>query len=75
MHDGRFETLDQVLEHYNSGFKYSTAIDPFLIKHADKDNNFAPIRRLTQQDKDDIIAFLKLLDDETMLTNPKWSKP
>lgn len=75
MHDGRFATLDEVLEHYNSGFHYSSTIDPVLIKHTDKDNNFAPIPRLTQQDKDDIIAFLKLLDDETLLTNPKWSKP
>lgn len=75
MHDGRFATLDEVLEHYNSGFKYSPSIDPVLIKHADKDNNYVPIPRLTQQDKDDIIAFLKLLDDETLLTNPKWSKP
>lgn len=76
MHDGRFATLDQVLEHYNSGFKYSPTTDAVLIsKHGDPDNNYAPIPRLTQQDKDDIIAFLKLLDDETLLTNPLWSKP
>ncbi|MBI1221755.1 MAG: cytochrome-c peroxidase [Bacteroidetes bacterium] len=75
MHDGRFQTLDEVLEHYNSGIKYSETVDPVLIKHMDADNNFAPVPRLTQQDKDDIIAFLMLLTDSNLVTNPKWSKP
>ncbi len=76
MHDGRFATLDEVLEHYNTGFKYSPTADPVIItKHGDPNNNYEPIPRLTQQDKDDIIAFLKLLDDENLVNNPKWSKP
>lgn len=76
MHDGRFATLMEVLEHYNTGFKYSPTTDAVLItKHGDPDNNYKPIPRLTQQDKEDIIEFLKLLDDPNLESNPKWSNP
>jgi len=76
MHDGRFATLDEVLEHYNSGFKNSPNVDPVILtKHGDPNNNYKPIPRLTQQDKDDIIAFLMLITDSTLVTNPAFSKP
>ena len=32
MHDGRFATLEEVIEHYNSGGKYSTTVDPLMKK-------------------------------------------
>lgn len=75
MHDGRFATLKEVLDHYDSGIKYSSTVDPMIIKHMDPDNNFAPVPRLTEQDKEDIIAFLMLLTDSNLVTNPAWSKP
>lgn len=66
MHDGRFKTLEEVLEFYNTGFHY----------HENLDKNLALAKkgRLTEQDKQDIIAFLKTLTDEEFLTNPKFVK-
>lgn len=70
MHDGRFATLDEVLDHYDHGFKYSPTLDAMLVKHLDGD--LKPIPRLTEQDKQNLIEFLKLLTDTTFLTNPAY---
>lgn len=67
MHDGRFQTLDEVLEFYNSGVQDSPTLDPNL-KHADPG-------RMSAQDKADIIAFLKTLSDPALLSNPDFSAP
>lgn len=59
MHDGRFKTLKEVIEHYNSGVKQSYNVDPNLEKHfVDGGLN------LTEQDKTDLLNYLKMLDDE-----------
>ena len=67
MHDGRFQTLQQVLDHYNTGFHYTANLDP----------NLQAIQkgRLSQQDMDDIIAFLRTLTDYEFLANPAFAKP
>jgi cytochrome c peroxidase len=68
MHDGRFATLEEVLEHYRTGGKAGTA-------------NVSPLIRtgvglpLSDQDIEDIIAFLHTLTDESFLTNPDHSNP
>ena len=64
MHDGRFKTLDEVVEFYNTGFHYTTNLDPNLVT--------MPKGRLTPQDKKDIIAFLNTLNDYSFITNPKF---
>ena len=56
MHDGRFETLEQVVEHYNSGGKYSSTVDPLMKK-------LGVGLQLTNQEKQDLVAFLKTLTD------------
>ena len=33
MHDGRFNTLEEVVEHYNSGGNYSSTVDPLMKKN------------------------------------------
>jgi cytochrome c peroxidase len=58
MHDGRFQTLDQVIEHYATGVKRSATLDPNLAKHPD---GGLP---LTAADKQALVAFLKTLTDE-----------
>ncbi len=73
MHDGRFSTLKEVLHHYNTGFVFSTNLDPMLFKHLD--GNFTPKPRMTEQDMEDIIEFLMMLTDSTLITNPAFSKP
>jgi cytochrome c peroxidase len=68
MHDGRFKTLEEVIEHYNSGGKPSTTIDP-LMKNVGKGLN------LTQKEKADLLAFLRALTDSSFVTEKKFSSP
>jgi len=65
MHDGRFETLQQVLEHYNSGIVQSATLDTLL-------QNGIP---LTPQDKQDIINFLYTLTDYEFVYDKKFADP
>lgn len=62
MHDGRFQTLREVLDHY-------TTLDPkapYLSKGLKK-----PLK-LSEYDKKDLIAFLKTLTDKAFLYDPKF---
>lgn len=67
MVDGRFATLEEVLEFYNTGFQLGPHTDPVMFDLAKG--------RLSDRDKADIIAFLKTLSDPDFLTNPAFSKP
>ena len=58
MHDGRFKTLAEVVEHYATGVKRSATLDPNLAKHP---NGGVP---LSTADKQALVAFLKTLTDE-----------
>lgn len=69
MHDGRFETLEEVIDHYDHGIKESPSLDPAL-----RNTTFTGLR-LTDQDKADLIAFLKTLTDETLATDERYSSP
>src|SRR5262249_32118037 len=55
MHDGRFSTLEEVVEHYSTGVQRSAALDPNLAKHPDGGLH------LTTEDKKALVAFLKTL--------------
>ena len=57
MHDGRFQTLEEVVEHYATGVKRSATLDPNLAKHPD---DGVP---LTVADKRALVAFLCTLTD------------
>ena len=71
MHDGRFKTLEQVVEHYNSGIQSHPKLDDNL-----KDSKGEPKRmNLTNVEKSALIAFLKTLTDNTYATDPKYSNP
>lgn len=63
MHDGRFTSLDQCLEHYNSGIIISPTLDTQLQSGI----------ILSAQNKADIIAFLKTLTDTKFLTDSRFS--
>ena len=69
MHDGRFTTLEQVVEHYNSEILASATLDPALEQTREKG------LFLTAQDKTDLIAFLKTLTDKDLTTNSEYSTP
>jgi cytochrome c peroxidase len=70
MHDGRFNTLEEVVEHYNSGMKNSSTVDPALLYPL---NNGGLL--LSSEDKRDLVAFLKTLTDKVLLTDPQYSDP
>jgi len=69
MHDGRFATLDEVIDFYSDHVKWSPYINP-LMHHVSTGGV-----RLTASEKADLKAFLLTLTDETFLTNPAYSKP
>lgn len=70
MHDGRFATIDEVLEHYSSGVKKSPYTSPLL-----RQNDGTPGIPLTTDDKQAIKAFLHTLTDHEFLSNAALSKP
>lgn len=63
MHDGRFLTLDAVLEHYNSQVQPLANLDPFL----NQNGKLGIV--LTAVDKTNLLAFLATLNDESFVNN------
>lgn len=59
MHDGRFSTLDEVINHYSKGLKHSPTIDPLMKKVVQGGVG------LSTQDRADLKAFLLTLSDYT----------
>lgn len=66
MHDGRFTTLEEVINHYSEGLVLSPTIDP-LMKKANQGGV-----QLTAQDKADLKAFLLTLTDTEFVSNPNF---
>lgn len=71
MHDGRFATLEEVIDHYSSGVQSHPNIVPPLAD----DDGVAGQFNFTQEEKDALIAFLATLTDNAMLTDEKYSDP
>jgi cytochrome c peroxidase len=71
MHDGRFTTLEQVVEHYSTGIKNH----PNLSAQLKLPNGQPRLLNLTPQDKAALVAFLKTLTDQTIKTEEKYSNP
>jgi len=69
MHDGRFRTIDEVIDFYSSGLVWSPSISP-LMHHIATGGV-----RLTPSQKADLKAFLITFTDSTFITNPAFSKP
>ncbi len=68
MHDGRFKTLEEVVDHYNLVTESST-LDPSFRQQLPAG------LQLTQADKAALVAFLKTLTDNNLITNPAFSDP
>ncbi len=64
MHDGRFKTLEEVIDHYDSGGHYALNKDGFI----------RPLH-LTNRQKRQLVAFLKTLTDTSYLHNPDVLSP
>ena len=70
MHDGRYKTLDDVLEHYSHTILGSPNLDT-LLKAGSRPRSM----NIPEQDKVALIAFLNTLTDYTTILDPKFSNP
>ena len=65
MHDGRFNTLAQCINHYRNGVQQSTTLDPILTGGI----------TLTNAEANDIFVFLRTLTDSAFLRDPRFQQP
>jgi cytochrome c peroxidase len=65
MHDGRFNTLGQCINHYRTGIQQSATLDPLLT------NGIS----LTPTQASNLVVFLKALTDSSFITDPRFKKP
>jgi cytochrome c peroxidase len=73
MHDGRFGSLEEVVDHYDSGIEAHPNLDPALRSGP---NGGTPLRlHLTAEDKAALVAFMRTLDDDTIATDERFSNP
>jgi cytochrome c peroxidase len=73
MHDGRFATLEQVVEFYNSG-----VVDHLNLSSAMKfrgDGTPRNLDKLTTTEQSALVAFLRALTDEALTNDPKFADP
>lgn len=77
MHDGRFTTLDEVIDSYNLGPKISPTVDDIMIVKANyRLENYGHWGlELSAQEKSDLKAFLLSLSDTSFVNNPAFRKP
>lgn len=68
MHDGRFQTLEEVIDQYVSGIKHA----PNLATELESGQE---LPQLTDRDKSNLIAFLHTLTDSSYFHKPEWSSP
>ncbi len=71
MHDGRFSSLEEVIDHY----RYKVQISPSLAPVLSPKEDIRPGIQITDQEKTHIIAFLHTLTDETFLKNQDFKNP
>lgn len=65
MHDGRFMTIQQCINHYRVGIIRSNTLDPLLQNGI----------QLTDSESNNLVAFLKTLTDSSFVRNPNLAKP
>lgn len=70
MHDGRFATIEEVIDHYDDGGHPGPTVDPFM-KFTDPDLTLG----LTPQKKAQLIAFLNTLTDMDFVNDGRFSDP
>lgn len=65
MHDGRFNTLSQCINHYRTGVQPSSTLDPLLTNGI----------TLTNAQATDLGEFLRTLTDSSFITDPRYRQP
>lgn len=69
MHDGRYQTLEQVINFYSDSIKKSPTVDPLMKKV-----NVGGLH-LTAKEKSNLLAFLKTLTDTSFVNDPSLKNP
>jgi cytochrome c peroxidase len=69
MHDGRFNTLEEVVDHYSDHIQPGPTLSPTLQINDGKG------LRLSAQEKKDLLAFLRMLTDSSFITDKRFSNP
>ena len=71
MHDGRFTSLEQVVDFYNAGIQPNPFLDGRL-----RTPGGAPLRLgLSLAQRDAIVAYLRTLTDQALMTDPRFANP
>jgi len=73
MHDGRFRTLKEVVDHYRDHIVPSPSLSS-LLKGMSKDRIGKQLN-LTEKEKSQIITFLTMLTDSAFITDQRFSDP
>ncbi len=73
MHDGRFETLEEVVDHYNEHVVSNILTSPFLRDRSNTLNGKS--LDLPKDEKKDILAFLNMLTDSAFISDRNFSNP
>ncbi|MFI5139012.1 MAG: cytochrome-c peroxidase [Sphingobacteriales bacterium] len=73
MHDGRFKTLEEVIDHYSDHIKQSASLSSFL--QGESNEIAGQSLKLLPEEKKELIAFLNMLTDSTFISNPNFSNP
>ncbi|MDN5287492.1 MAG: Cytochrome-c peroxidase [Mucilaginibacter sp.] len=73
MHDGRFKTLDEVVDHYSEHIQESASLSAFLRGESNEPGGQS--LKLLPREKKQIIAFLNMLTDSAFINNPDFTDP
>jgi len=73
MHDGRFKTLDEVIDHYSEHIKQSAALSAVLQNESNEPGGTS--LKLLPKEKKELITFLNTLTDSTFITDARFSDP
>lgn len=73
MHDGRFKTLQEVIDHYSEHVKESASLSAILKGESNELNGKTLL--LHADEKQAIIAFLNMLNDDTFIHDPRFADP
>ena len=71
MHDGRFETLEDVIDHYSEGISASENLDERLRELDGTAKQF----HIPLADRQAIVAFMHSMTDNIMINDPRFSNP
>ncbi len=69
MHDGRYQTLEQVINFYSDSIRTSPNRDPVLV------SEFPDGIFMDEQQKADLLAYLKTFTDTVLVNNEAFSNP